>query len=136
MPRRFDPSEPRKPENALPYRYTSPSGNFADLMAFASMLCSGLAMLTRFAIWPWFGLIFAVSSILGTKNLGSNKQGDQGGSMLSGWSALMFALTTFFSIYSPILMGQAVKSDATWPFGWNKGLVMVAQQGVPRPTAK
>ncbi|GAA6054593.1 hypothetical protein JCM3770_000068 [Rhodotorula araucariae] len=132
MPRIYDPSEPRKPANSVPYRFPASSNSFADLMSFASMLCSGLAMLTRFAIWPWFGLILAISGILGTKSLGTAKSSDQQG-MLSGWTSLMFAMTSLMSIYSPIFLGQAVKGDMSWPFGFNKGLVYLPRDGALQP---
>ncbi|BGP16778.1 hypothetical protein JCM10213_002171 [Rhodosporidiobolus nylandii] len=124
MARRFNQSDPRRPEAAKPYRYQSNDSTLADLACMVSMACSGLAMLTRFAIWPWLGLVFAVSSVLGTKNLGTNsKTGEQGG-MLSGWTALMFAGTSFFSIYTPLLLGQARKAEGL-PFGLNKGMVPI-----------
>ncbi|GAA6018520.1 hypothetical protein JCM10207_007204 [Rhodosporidiobolus poonsookiae] len=127
MVRRFNASEPRKSSAAVPYRYTSSDSSLADLACMASMGCSGLAMLTRFAIWPWLGFLFALSSIFGQKSLGTNqKTGEQGG-MLSGYTALMFSATAFFSIYSPILLGQAIKADGL-PFGFNKGLIVVPRQ--------
>ncbi|GAA6032383.1 hypothetical protein JCM8097_008147 [Rhodosporidiobolus ruineniae] len=126
MPRRFNTSEPRRADAAVPYKYTSSDSNLADLAALVSMACSGLAMLTRFPIWPWFGVIFALSSVLGTKTLGPSKSGETGG-MLSGWSALMFAGTAFFSIYTPLLMGQARKADGL-PFGFNKGLIPISKE--------
>ncbi|GAA5973851.1 hypothetical protein JCM11641_003192 [Rhodosporidiobolus odoratus] len=127
MVRRFNQSEPRRADLAKPYKYASSDSSLADLACMVSMACSGLAMLTRFAIWPWLGALFAISSLLGTKGLGTNsKTGEQGG-MLSGWTALMFAGTSFFSLYTPILTGNAIKADGL-PFGFNKGLIMVPKQ--------
>ncbi|GAA5893376.1 hypothetical protein JCM6882_008017 [Rhodosporidiobolus microsporus] len=130
MPRTFQTSDPRRPDLAQPYRYQATDSTLTDLATVASMVCSGAAMLTRFAIWPWFGIIFAVSALLGEKSLGANKRTGDQGSMLSGWTALMFAGTGLFSIYTPLLTGQAVKAQGL-PFGLNKGLIHLPQQAKP-----
>ncbi|GAA5837861.1 hypothetical protein JCM11251_004680 [Rhodosporidiobolus azoricus] len=126
MPRRYQTSDPRRPDLAQPYKYQSTDSTLTDLATIASMVCSGAAMLTRFAIWPWFGIIFAVSALLGEKSLGTNKRTGEQGSMLSGWTALMFAGTGLFSIYTPLLTGQAVKAEG-FPLGLNKGLIHTPQ---------
>ncbi|GAA5930964.1 hypothetical protein JCM3775_000764 [Rhodotorula graminis] len=122
MPRTYDQTDPRRPANALPYRFPASSSTLPELLSFASMLCSGLAMLTRYAIWPWFGLILALSGILGQKNLGAQKQASDQSSLLGGYTSLMFASTSLMSIYSPILLGQAVKAGNIG-FSINKGLI-------------
>ncbi|TNY21858.1 hypothetical protein DMC30DRAFT_415611 [Rhodotorula diobovata] len=129
MPRIYDQSEPRRANESRPYRFPPSASSFAELMSFASMLCSGLAMLTRFAIWPWLGLILAISGILGQKDLGKASASNDQQTLLGGYTSLMFATTSLMSIYSPILLGQAVKAGSIG-FGFNKGLVYL-----PRDTA-
>ncbi|GAA5857731.1 hypothetical protein JCM8547_005963 [Rhodosporidiobolus lusitaniae] len=125
MARRYNQSEPRRASAAVPYKYQSNDSNVADLACMASMACSGAAMLTRFAGWPWLALIFAISSILGEKKLGTNKKTGEQGGMLSGYSALLFAGTSFFSIYMPLLTGGAMKNDIVNPFGFNSGTIPI-----------
>ncbi|CEQ41940.1 SPOSA6832_03696, partial [Sporobolomyces salmonicolor] len=126
MPRRYDSSEPRKASLAKPYVYQSNDDGLADIMAMASMACSGMAMISRFAIWPWFGLLLATSSLMGRKNLGPTKPGQEN-SMMSGWTCLMFAFTALMSIYTPLLMGQVQKAGGL-PIGFNKGLIPVMRE--------
>ncbi|GAA6063068.1 hypothetical protein JCM10212_003126 [Sporobolomyces blumeae] len=121
--RRYDPSEPRKANLARPYKFRPSDNSVSDVMAMASMACSGLAMISRYAIWPWLGVLFAISCLVGQKNLATARSGQES-SMLSGWTCLMFAFTSFMSIYTPLLMGQVEKAGG-FPIGFNKGLVPV-----------
>ncbi|GAA5897858.1 uncharacterized protein JCM6883_000843 [Sporobolomyces salmoneus] len=125
--RRYDPSEPRKPSLAKPYRFRPSDNTLSDWLTIGSISCSALAMITRFAIWPWFALLFSISSILGEKTLGPSKS-REGNTMFSGWSCLMFALTAMMSIYVPLLTGQMRKAEGI-PFGFNKGLIPVPRVG-------
>ncbi|GAA5880588.1 hypothetical protein JCM16303_005442 [Sporobolomyces ruberrimus] len=127
MSRRFDPSEPRKPALALPYRFTAGDNSISDLLAILSILSSALAMITRFAIYPWFGILLAISSLLGQKNLAPPKS-REGSTMFSGWTCLMFGITAFLSIYTPLLTGQVQKASG-FPFGFNAGLIRVPRVG-------
>ncbi|GAA5885740.1 hypothetical protein JCM5296_000131 [Sporobolomyces johnsonii] len=126
MPRRYDSSEPRKASLAKPYSYQSSDNALADIIAMASMACSGMAMISRFAIWPWLGLLLAISSLMGQKNLAPAKTG-QDNSMMSGWTCVMFAFTSLASIYTPLLMGQVQKAGGL-PIGFNKGLIPVMRE--------
>ncbi|GAA6005993.1 hypothetical protein JCM11491_004083 [Sporobolomyces phaffii] len=127
MSRRYDPSEPRKPELAKPYRFRPSDNTLPDLMLIASMFCSALAMMTRFAIWPWLGILFAVSSLLGQKTLAVPKS-REGSAMFSGWTGLMFGFTSLLSIYTPLLTGQVEKAGG-FPIGFNAGLIPVPRVG-------
>ncbi|POY75631.1 hypothetical protein BMF94_1253 [Rhodotorula taiwanensis] len=140
MPRQYDQSEPRRPDLAKPYKYEYEMTDtiLPDMTALVSMVASGAAMITRFTIWPWIALVFAISSLLSQKSLGTHKRTGESGGLLSGTSAVMFAVTAFFSIYMPLLTLQAEKAgSATWPFGINKGLRVIPQEPRPflRPTA-
>lgn len=110
MQRTYDPSEPRRPDLAKPYNYQDeatdsilPGPPFSpthtlytlsqaadtltwptDLVALVSMFASGAAMITRFPIWVWIAVVFALSSILSQKSLAPNKKATESGSMLSG----------------------------------------------------
>ncbi|GAA5952979.1 hypothetical protein JCM3765_003023 [Sporobolomyces pararoseus] len=121
--RKYDPSEPRRPDLAKPYRFRPSDNMFPDVMVILSMFSSALAMLTRFAIWPWLGILFAVSSLLGEKKLAQSKS-REGSSMFSGWTCLMFGITSFLSIYTPLLTGQAQKAGG-FPLGFNSGLIPI-----------
>lgn len=48
------------------------------------MIASGAAMITRFTVWPWIALVFAISSILANKSLGTNKKTGETGGLISG----------------------------------------------------
>ncbi|KAG0665153.1 hypothetical protein C6P46_000250 [Rhodotorula mucilaginosa] len=136
MPRQYDTSEPRRAGLAKPYKYEYESSDtvLPDLAALLSMLASGAAMITRFTIWPWIALVFAISSVLANKSLGTNKKTGETGGLISGSTALMFASTAFFSIYMPLLTLQAEKAGSpTWPFGINKGLRVIPQAPFVRP---
>ncbi|BGP55999.1 hypothetical protein JCM8202_005141 [Rhodotorula sphaerocarpa] len=138
MQRTYDPSEPRRPDLAKPYNYQDEATDsiLPDLVALVSMFASGAAMITRFPIWVWIAVVFALSSILSQKSLAPNKKATESGSMLSGSSALLFAATAFFSIYMPLFTLQAEKAEGQfWPFGINKGLRVIPQQPFVRPKA-
>ncbi|KAL7339724.1 hypothetical protein BJY59DRAFT_697891 [Rhodotorula toruloides] len=105
MPRRYDPSEPRRADLAQPWKYYSSESSLADLASMASMACSGLAMITRFPIWPWIGLLLAISGITGAKSLGTNKKTGESGGMLSG----EFSQDTIFRLDGP---GKGRVADA------------------------
>ncbi|GAA5836256.1 hypothetical protein JCM5353_002656 [Sporobolomyces roseus] len=123
MPRKYDQSEPRRPALAKPYSFPSGDNTISDLMAILSMGCSGLAMISRFAIWPWLGILLAVSCLLGQKKLATPKPGEYS-TMFSGWTCLMFGFTSLFSIYTPLLMGQVQKGGG-FPIGFNAGLIPI-----------
>ncbi|GAA5935423.1 uncharacterized protein JCM15063_001030 [Sporobolomyces koalae] len=123
MSRRYDPSEPRRPDLAKPYRFRPSDDALPELMAILSLVSSGLSMITRFAIWPWFSILFATSCILGQKKLATSRL-DPDNHKFSGWTCLMFGLTSWLSIYIPLLLGQVGKAGG-FPIGFNKGLIPV-----------
>ena len=71
---------------------------------FASRECvADAALLSRYPMWCWFAITFAISSVLSTKSLSTQHQKKDTG-FFSGYSCLLFSFTAAFSIYSPILL--------------------------------
>ncbi|KAM0748860.1 hypothetical protein T439DRAFT_327363 [Meredithblackwellia eburnea MCA 4105] len=125
MSARFDSSDPKRPDEAERFRFEPSAGySNSELASVASMVFAGFAMVTRFTIWGWLALFAGVSSVISQKSYTNSTRKDQ--SMMSGWSSVMFSFTALFSVYAPILLGQAKKAGGI-PLGFGKGLIAIPQ---------
>ncbi|KAL8280878.1 hypothetical protein RQP46_006882 [Phenoliferia psychrophenolica] len=125
MPPRLDLTDPRRPEEKVPFKFTPVSSTiqFSDYGAVGAMVFAGATMVTRYPMWAWFALFCAASSVLSTRSTLSSPTARKEG-MFSGSSCVLFCFTALFSVYSPILLGQATKEGGK-PFSFGKGLVPI-----------
>ncbi|KAK4054626.1 hypothetical protein OIO90_003438 [Microbotryomycetes sp. JL221] len=117
----YDSSEPRRPDRATSYRFPTSNNDLSELLTILAMFASFAAMLTRYPIWCWIGLLLSVSSIRTRKTLQPTTEKSAN---FSSWSSIMFSLTALMSVYLPLLQGFATK--APWselPFKMGKGLI-------------
>ncbi|SCV69737.1 BQ2448_1131 [Microbotryum intermedium] len=65
-----------------------------------------LAMITRYPVYIYLGLVFSISAINNGRKIDQRRRTTS----VSGGSGLVFVLTASLSVYYPLLSGAAVKA--------------------------
>jgi len=109
---RFDSSDPRLRDEALPFRAPKThADSIVDTLGMIAMLLSGAGMMLRRAQFSWAALLLSVSSLVNQRAISQLEESQS--SAYGGWSTMLFSFSSLFAVYSGVLTGQVVPKSGS-----------------------